>query len=247
MADDPNELFTKIFFRLLNADSDVGSMRRIAEAGAAIAEAQIPDMNRLWVDQLLGDAANDAMFIDKEKFLTERGGAQGLANGMAQQELEAFRGSIDAASIVFVHSGLDAAAHDLCRVVHTVDFRAWYDRVAEKQVSLKDACERESDVLVRERTSEFVERLSRTSLLEKIEHLFRVCKPDGYQRKGFNYDKEYLEKIDRLRHDIIHGDKRRRRLERVPEYLKYLNDTGLFLWGMVNFRFGVKLDPAYLP
>ena len=91
MADDPNELFSKIFFRLLNADSDVRSMRRIAETGGTIAEGQIPDMSRLWVDQLLADAANDAIFIDKEKCLPERGGAQGLANGMAQQELEAFR------------------------------------------------------------------------------------------------------------------------------------------------------------
>ena len=74
-----------------------------------------------------------------------------------------------------------------------------------------------------------------------------MCEPPtGFEpKRGFRFQREDLERLDKLRHDLIHGDVTPSRLGNVDEDLELLFNTGLFLWAMVNEKYGVKLDPTY--
>jgi hypothetical protein len=245
MATDPNRLFTRIFFNLTGAQRDADSLRRIAAAGTQAAEAQLLAQHRQWAAELLDDPKNNGFFSDKAKFIEVHGGGAELAEHMAAQELSAFRGSIDAASIVSMHSALDGALQDLCRVAALVDPVPWRSDVQAQQISLREVRERGYYAIQDERVTALVERLSRESLVKKTDRLFELCQPRDYLREGYEFDRARLLEVDNLRHDIIHGSRPRTPIEQVNEHLTFLAETGMYFFGMVNYRYRVRIDPAY--
>lgn len=247
MGDDPNKLFTKLFFSLAGAPGDVSSLRRIAKFASAEVEAQIIKENTQWLEGFINDPKNDQVFLDKAKFLENQGSPAAMAEKLAAKELATFQGSIDAASLVFMHSALDAGMLDLFRVIHQADPAALTGAVEAKQASLKDVREKGYDALRNDHIEDFIKQIDRKSVIEKTDKLLVACKPEGYERKDFVFDRDRLIKIDDLRHGVVHGERPKGPIPKVEEYVSYLSETGLFFWGMVNFRFGVKLDPTYLP
>ena len=114
--DDETRIYTRLFFALLNAWADTYSFRRIVETGMYNAERQLVGENSRWFSEFLADPANETLFRDKARYLEIVGGPAVVAERLTDAEISAFRGSVDAASLVFMHSALDGAIHDLCRV-----------------------------------------------------------------------------------------------------------------------------------
>jgi hypothetical protein len=165
---------------------------------------------------------------------------------LTEHEFKAYGGSVDAASLVFMHSGLDGAIHDLCRVTALVDPQQWQSFIDNQQERLAVIRTKGYEAVARERLNAFVDTLSRESLIKKTDRLFQVCPPDrAYSRKGYRFDRERLVTLDGLRHDIVHGDRPRAPIDDVAAAIDFMHETGLFFFGMVNHRYGLKLDPRY--
>jgi len=90
--------------------------------------------------------------------------------------------------------------------------------------------------------------LERESLLVRIERLFALCRPapDFHPIKNYVYDRDRVERLDRLRHDVVHRPEGTRlAIPDCYDAIEFLFRTGLYLWTMLNYKYGVKMDPFY--
>jgi hypothetical protein len=201
----------------------------------------LTDENVEWAWRILKDPGHDSWFLDKAAFAKEVGGTDGLAAAMTANQLSVFNISVDAAALVFMHSALDAAVQDLCLVCALVAPSDCEGFIAAQKVSLADLKGADYAALLRGRLSKYVTALERESLLKRVDLLFQLCRPTDFARTGYSYDRARLEKSDRDRQSVIHGDGVV--LDDIASDLEYLFETGLFLFGMVNHRYGVRIDP----
>jgi hypothetical protein len=63
---------------------------------------------------------------------------------------------------------------------------------------------------------------------------------------NYVYDKERLERLDRFRHEVIHGESLGKVIANASEEVEYLMQTTLFFMGLVNLRYKLMIDPAYV-
>jgi hypothetical protein len=192
--------------------------------------------------RILEDPEYDSAFLDKTGFTSAVGGVAGLGAAMTSNQVSVFNISLDAASLVFMHSTLDASVQDLCIVCPLVAPSDWEAFVAERKVSLAETKAADYQELFKRKLSQHLEALEKESLVKRVDRLFQLCKPSGdYVRRGYSYDRQRLEQIDRDRQAVIHGDGVL--LINCEAALEFLLETGLFLFGMVNHRYGVRMDP----
>lgn len=244
--DDATLLFNKVFFALTGTWSDTISFRKIVLGGVAEAQERLFRQNAAWFDQFVNDPANNPVFIDKDKYLETVGGVGAVAEGLTKQQIEAFGGSVDSASIVFMHSALDGALHDLCKATALAAPQRWEQFVDGQEERLGVIRERGYEAVAKDRIDAFVSALSYESMLKKTDRLFQVCQPGrAYARAGYRFDRARLAELDDLRHDIVHRNRPRAPIPDVDAGIDFLNETGLFFFGMVNQCFGLRLDPQY--
>ena len=60
------------------------------------------------------------------------------------------------------------------------------------------------------------------------------------------YDRDRLEKLDDYRHEVIHGINPLQAIATPEGDVDYLLRTVLFFLGLVNLRYGLRLDPFYI-
>ena len=60
------------------------------------------------------------------------------------------------------------------------------------------------------------------------------------------YDRDRLKKVDDYRHEVIHGISPLHGIAAAEEEVDYLTRTVLFFLGLVNLRYGLRLDPFYV-
>jgi len=247
MMTEAAQLYTKLFSTLTQRWSDVLNFRRVVELGLPSATRQLADDNLRFTRRFLTDPANENLFLDREEFLKTIGGPQGMGETMTKNQLAAFNASVDRTSIVFMHSALDGAAHDLCRVAALVAPADWEPFLKNLRVPLPELKLSPYDAIFTQKLNDHLVAFERESLLKKVDRLFQLTKPAAGYAPILNYkfDRDRLEVLDRLRHDVIHGDDRSSTLDSIQESLKFMFDTGLFLFAMVNAHYSVKLDPFY--
>jgi len=244
--DEATRLFNKVFFALTGTWADTFSFRRIVLGGLPEAQRRLLEQNAHWFGQFVNDPANDAVFRDKAKYLETVGGVAAVADSLTKQQIQAYGGSVDAASIVFMHSALDGALHDLCRATALIAPQEWQPFVDGQEERLGVLRERGYEAVAWERVSAFVDALSHESLVKKTDRLFQVCRPDrAYSRAGYQFNRDRLVQLDDIRHNIVHRDRPRVPIQDVEAGIEFMHETGLFFFGMVNNRYGLRLDPAY--
>ena len=88
--------------------------------------------------------------------------------------------------------------------------------------------------------------MERRSLLEKIDKLFQICQPPSQYSpiKNHSYDREKIEILDGLRHEIVHGNGLESILPSCDEDIKYMVDTANFLMALVHEKYKVKINPT---
>jgi len=241
-----NALFTKVFFNLISRRTEVRTFRKVVDLGLPHAAARLADDNMRAAGAFLADPSHDKFFLDKDGFIGVVGGAEGLAKKVTSRELDVFRLSVDAASLVFMHSALDGAVQDCCRICALVAPGDWEQFLKNRKVSLEDLKGSDYQTIFRARLSEHLEDLERESLFTRIDRLFALCKPpkDFVGVKGFSFDGDRLRTLDNDRHAIIHGDGVAP--QSVGDAIDFLHNTGLFLVTLVNHRYDVKVDPEWV-
>jgi hypothetical protein len=66
---------------------------------------------------------------------------------------------------------------------------------------------------------------------------------------GYTYDKGLVKSFDDQRHEIVHGKALGKPLtlfQVSDDSLYYVQRTGNYFLGLINFKYGLQLDPAQL-
>jgi hypothetical protein len=160
MDPEATQLFSKVFMSLSTAFSDSMLFRQMVLGGLPDVQRQLFQQNARWFATYVNDPENAAIFLDRAKFLEEVGGVAGAATKLTDQEIGMYEGSVDAASLVFMHSALDGASEDLCRVTAIVDPQQWYQFIGGQQECLSVLRENKSTLSgVSARWSVFAQRV----------------------------------------------------------------------------------------
>ncbi len=88
--------------------------------------------------------------------------------------------------------------------------------------------------------------LEMKSLKEKIERLHARCRPEKKWSPmvGYAFDPDRIERLDLLRQDIVHGNALGQAIPDAAEEFLYMNRTCWYFMGLVNMRYGLRLDPV---
>jgi hypothetical protein len=243
------KIYTQVFTNLTRGWSEARDLKRLSGIGEDAVLPAVEAETRMSVESLLLGPEYDDLFQDREGLLEHYGGPEGVREFLATNQMVAFRTSVDHATIVFMHSALDAAISDLCRVTSLAAPEDWESFVADRKVTLGDVKGSAYADLLSAKVEEEVERLEGLSLLKRTDRLFAICDPSpGRGLVGdFRFDRGRLKMIDDFRHEVVHGSR-----EEVPdigdvlEVLNFMRDSGLHLFAMVNRSYGVKLNPLAL-
>lgn len=153
--------------------------------------------------------------------------------------------AIDAASLIFMHSVLDDALDSFCRIsaMHSPD--DWEGEVDRKVVELRDIKNKPYSDLLQDALKKRLRDLRKESLLDKCEVLHRICKPPTQFTpiKGHKFDGDYLEAIDKKRHAVVHSGNLGKELKDIEKDLLYLRDTANYFLNLINYKYGIKLNP----
>jgi hypothetical protein len=180
--------------------------------------------------------------------LKASGGVEGMGKSMAENQLKMFKTAIDAASLVFAHSVVDSSLLDFLRVTVAHNHLDWSAFVDDKQIAVSAVQGKTYDDIVKDKVREYVESLDRQSLLMKIDRMFQVCRPPaGFEpMNDYKFDRGRLEKLDKLRHDIVHGPGPVTPLENSDDEIWYLHKTTFYFFAMVNERYDTRIDPKLM-
>jgi len=246
---DAEMLFNQIFLRSLRLWATITNFRDsvlgVIDAVSKRQQAQIENVyDMLAYDpdcaRLLSNQRDFAEKVDKTKFVTTAAG----------EIMARTTSSLDAATVVFVHSILDAAAIDYCRVTAMAAPSDWEPDLRGNAVRLTEIRGSTYDELLRRKLGDRLQSLERESLLTKIDRLLARCQPPaGWSpMNNYKFDLETMKRLDEQRHDIVHGLAIGRPLKDFPlspESLWYLQRTLMYFAGLVNRKYGLMLDPAY--
>ena len=236
----------KVFLSLTKQSEATRTFRELAQLGLPTAEARLAQTNGAAIRKIFSGSELDKLFLDKPSFLAWAGGLDGMAQRMTSGQVSSFRSTIDAASVVFIHSAVDAAVSDLCEVsaVHApADWDPW---LANKRVSLSRTRGESYESLRASELNMALETLKRESLLKRVDRIFALCQPSANLEliHGYLFDRDRLEILDKIRHEIIHGAGISTSIQNVDEALEFLVRTGLHLFALINWKYDIKLDPA---
>lgn len=162
---------------------------------------------------------------------------------MTEMALKSAEQSVDAASIVFAHSVIDAAASDFLRVTSMASPADWEQFLDErKRWSVADVRNFGYERLFKGLLFEQLEVIERNwSLPTKLGRLQQLCRPQADWFLPIKYDEAALTRIDELRHDIIHGDSLSEPIPSVEADLQFLRGVGDYSFVLVHKRYGGRL------
>jgi len=151
---------------------------------------------------------------------------------------------IDAASIVFVHSLLDATLYSLCCVSYGSNPDDWLIFIKDRQLKVEDVLAKGQNAATEAISRNYVANLERESMVKKSDKLHAVCKPPASVNYAYNYtfSRETLEKFDNLRHDIVHKLQFGAGIPNVEQMLDFGIKTGVYFSRMVAEKYGLSLE-----
>jgi hypothetical protein len=237
----PEQLFNGAASAYFRRWAVIQSFQRVVHAGLPHAQRIVASQDAAFVASIDSDPELKEVF--SRPLSAELG--QQIASLMSANTVAVARASVDAAALVFAHAILDETASEFCRVSAAACPQDWESRVLDKKVSLKEVRTKGVEVVFREALEARLESLERESLPAKVQHLLACCQPPAGARpiEGYEFSIERLERIDRLRHQVVHESVLGRAIENAEADLEFLQKTGGFLLDLVARRYGLKIDP----
>jgi hypothetical protein len=239
------QLFSETQGRILRAWSTVSIFRRFVDAGFdAAKQAQIKDAETLW-NSVISDPQYTKLVYDVDQF-RKTFPKEKFAEAIAKQSTEMTTNLINAATILFGHSMMDAAVFDFCRVtaLHAPD--DWKVEVSNRQVPLSKLREQPLETIEAAKLNEFLADLEMKSLAEKIDRLHARCRPKNNWSPmvGYVFDREKIKRLDLLRQGIVHGDALGQPIADAAGEFLYMHRTCWYFMGLVHMRYGIRMDPS---
>lgn len=168
------------------------------------------------------------------------------AKRITDKSVTAFESALDAASLIFLHSILDTAAFDWCRVCAVACPDDFMPYIGNRQFTLTEVQAASFSELREKAICRHLETLERESLLKKLDILCALCHPPPSLLQNYSYDRKRIVDLDTLRHDYVHRGWVGGRLPQGDDDLVCLLNTTSFLFHLVTQRYGIRLDPNAL-
>lgn len=242
------ELFNKIWFGSMSRWFAIDSFTEVAFAGVPLAVKKLSERHERFVSEFFHGPEYEELFTDREKALEGMSIAK-TADRMTIKTADDFQNSVNAASILFAHSILDNVALDYCRVSALIAPQDWAPVVEKRKVELREIAGASYDDILQKKLDQFLNQdLAYKSLLSKIDRLFGLCKPEpGFSPlNDYSYDRDRLQKLDEIRHEIVHGDSAMPQLTNIEEDILYLRQTSSYLMALLGHKYNLKIDPEFM-
>ncbi|RLA89665.1 MAG: hypothetical protein DRG20_04420 [Deltaproteobacteria bacterium] len=245
--EEAEKLFSETFITCNVYFSVIFSCREISHLGLPTATIHIYDKYLHFVDKLFNDSQYEKLFTDKQKTFETIGSVEALAAKTTQEQIKKYKASIDAASLIFARSVIDSAALNYCRCCALVSPQDWEGFVKKKKILIEEVKGRSYDEILNINVENYINSSDRESLLTKIERLFQVCKPSNnfLSLNNYRFDRNRLQKLDRMRHDIVHKSSSIPLLPQGDNDIWFFWQSTIFLMALVNFKYGLKVNSHY--
>jgi hypothetical protein len=245
------QLLNETFARLMHATSVVSNFRTTLLAVSSDADKHLNSRLTDLIQDLFEAREWEGVLVPIDPTApcpTKKPDYAALAKTGAKAMLGTTYAQVDAATLIFYHSILDGVAFDCLRVTALQAPNDWEEDLANAQVGLLEARDQAYDKLLRAKIDKRLETLERESLLAKVGRLFARCQPgpSWSPMHGYAFDHTRIKQFDDQRHEIVHGAAVGKPLALFPvtdESLFYLSRTGMFFIGLLNMRYGLKIDP----
>src|SRR5882672_2121455 len=132
----PEIEYTRIFLTLTRREVDAQTFRRLIRAAEPLASAHASAEDARLVQAILTDPEYDKYFLDRKKAVEFFGGPDKLRDSWTQAKMSTLRRIVDIASVVLMHSAMDAALTDVCRLAAVLRPADWASLLEKKQVTL---------------------------------------------------------------------------------------------------------------
>jgi hypothetical protein len=251
---DAERLFNETFKRWLLVGSIVTNFRTTFTEVAHSARRQLELKNIELMRMLFEDPLFEGILVDTEPQTKARKAAandyEKLGVTAAKGVFESSYASLDAAVVVFYHSLLDALVFDCCRVSALRAPQDWEQDLKDARVALFEMKNHSFEEIRQTKLNEHLQRLEKDSLLTKIDRVLARCTPPhGWSpMEDYKYDRVRIQAFDDQRHRIVHGQALGHplgRFELSEKNLNYVQQTGMFFVGLLNFRYDLRIDPNY--
>ena len=236
-------LYIEVFNRLTFEWSRILTFHQMGKIGQDSAREAIYRSNIYFIRHQLLKGENTHLLKDPEAFARD-GLAEQAPRLMTEQAVSTYRQTLDAASLVFTHSILDAAMLDCLRICALLAPNDWLAPLKDKKVGIGDAASRPFVELLGEAIDTELTRLERQSLLAKIDRLFQLCKPNKQclLTNGFRFDRDRLLRLDNLRHEIVHTPGKPQPFSSLHQDLEFMQNCGMHVFAMLNECFNLRFS-----
>ncbi|HEX6803358.1 MAG TPA: hypothetical protein VF133_06725 [Terriglobales bacterium] len=241
-----DEQFTIAFSRMTRGWAVVDSFRRIGFAGIPQATRIVAHEHTTFVADLAASGKLSEIIVgvrgpeDLEKT------AIWLREKLTEQAVKNASYSIDAASFVFAHSILDEGLSSFLQITSETAREFWEKRLEEKAVPLALVRAQPTDKILSSFIAKEIRKVRRNaSLIDKCDLLHAICRPSGPPANPeYNFDQGRLSELDKLRHDVVHGDLLGSEIADAATKLDYLQQTWIYFFVMLHKTFGLRVDPS---
>lgn len=226
-------LLSKSFWSFLKSWPVINDLRRVAKAGLPHASQVITKENSDW-------AQTDAI-----RKIFHGQDTESLWAAQTDACLNNFAYAIDAASLVFAHSVVDATVLDYCCVIAYMAPDDVINLLKEHKKPKKNQINDES-------ISQKVLRdaVSRVPMPDKTDGICTLCGTEPVwafadMQGAYTYSLVRLKKLDKLRHEIVHNSDPAIDLSNIDSDIFYLNMTLIYLLDMIKQRYGIVINPIH--
>lgn len=243
--DNLTELMSKMFGWYNNAWITIEDFREVTRFGVEKSKQNIVFARYNMIDDVLNSKDFDNIFVDKEYFRTN---ASKFAIGIADRTIANAKASVEAATIIFIHTMLDTMMTDLCRVTMYKYPERWDDELNKMEITFKHVRNNSVDNIRMELIKNAMKQVERSSMLDRMNFLYRRCKLGNREIMGdYKFDREQIKIFDKMRHNIVHGQLPVADVdEKLTNLLFYLKKTGYHFMFMVLLAYEIKMDSTMM-
>lgn len=244
------EIFSKSFLSFLDQYGDISAFRSNLRTAIPLSKTSLFKENLSFISDALKDPIFRAIFKDPDSLEKDEKYVQ-FTLDVTKRSIQQTERGIESASIVFLHSVLDALLYHYCKVSALIIPLHWFKYVKNKKDSLQELHEKTRSKVIIDACFKFVESIEKKSLLYKADKLHEVCLENAIfpnqvnppKIQNYAYSKDRLEKFDKLRHNIVHHSTFSDEISDVDELLRYIYTTGFYFTCLMNQSYNLRIDP----